>query len=136
MKRYALKGINDEQHECAVCGRIELKRVMWLVELDADGGEIGIPFHCGTTCGAKLLGYTQSKVNTAVKNYVANLSMRRYDLQCNHPSHLKALELQEQLRAMTLTPSEKRSHPLTSQIMSLINEAREWASAQEISVPL
>ena len=28
MKRYALKGINDEQHECSVCGRIELKRVV------------------------------------------------------------------------------------------------------------
>jgi hypothetical protein len=136
MKRYALKGINDEQHECAVCGRIELKHVMWLVERDADGCEIGIPFHCGTTCGAKLIGYTQSKINTAVKKYAANLKMIRYELQCNHPSHLKALELQEQLRAMTLTPSEKRSHPLTSQIMSLINEAREWASAQEISVPL
>lgn len=136
MKRYALKGVNDEQHECAVCGKVELRRVMWLVEVDADGCEIGIPFHCGTTCGAKLLGCTQSKVNTAVKNYAANLTMRRYELQCNHPSHLKALELQKQLRATTSTFAERQNHPLMSQILSLIDEAREWASVQEISVPL
>jgi hypothetical protein len=30
MKRYGLKGINDEETTCCVCGKIELRRVMWL----------------------------------------------------------------------------------------------------------
>ena len=55
-KRYALKGINDEETVCTICGRVELKRVMWLQELDSDGNEIGEAIHCGTTCGAHLLG--------------------------------------------------------------------------------
>ena len=78
MKRYALKGVNDDQHECSVCGRVELKRVMWLVSLDADGNQEGEAFHCGTTCGAKLLGYTQSKMATKVKSYASEVSYLRY----------------------------------------------------------
>jgi hypothetical protein len=64
MKRYALKGINDDQTECSVCGKVELKRVMWLVELDEEGNEISEPFFCGTTCGAKLMNQKISKIRT------------------------------------------------------------------------
>lgn len=69
MKRYALKGINDDQTECSVCGKIELKKVMWLVELDEEGNEIGDAFHCGTTCGAKLMKRKISVVNKAVNSF-------------------------------------------------------------------
>lgn len=68
-KRYALKGVNDDRSECVVCGKIELKRVMWLVELDAEGNEIGDPLHCGTTCGAKLMQRKVSVVNKAVNSF-------------------------------------------------------------------
>jgi hypothetical protein len=100
MKRYALKGINDEANECAVCGKVELRRVMWLVELDSDGNEYGQPFHVGTTCGAKLLGYTQSKIKTTVKNYGSLV-----------------YQYQEQLR---------KAHPLSAERQRLLREREEY----------
>lgn len=72
-KRYALKGINDDRTECEVCGKIELKRVMWLVELDEEGNEVGDAFHCGTTCGAKLMKRKLSAVNKAVREFDGKL---------------------------------------------------------------
>ena len=74
MKRYALQGVNDDQNECSVCGRVELKRVMWLVEVDDSGAEIDTPFHCGTSCGAKLLQMPQAKVKKVAETYASRVA--------------------------------------------------------------
>lgn len=55
-KKYTLKGINNDSDTCEICGKVELKRVMWLAELDADGGETHNIIAAGTTCGAVALG--------------------------------------------------------------------------------
>lgn len=48
-KRYEILAINDEQSTCVVCGKIELKRVVWMK--DQETGEI---LHVGTSCAANL----------------------------------------------------------------------------------
>jgi hypothetical protein len=61
-KQYKLKGINGDSDTCELCGKTNLKKVMWLAELDPDGNELGFVFAVGTTCGAKKLGLsTESK---------------------------------------------------------------------------
>ena len=146
MKRYALKGINDDAHECAVCGKVELRRVMWLVELDADGSEVGEPFHCGTTCGAKLLGYTHSKVATKVKNFPGLVWAKREELFRSHPSAIASRQMLNELNHIAdvaqisnhvrMSWEERKNHPLFIEHMRLEAEAREWANAQEVSIAL
>lgn len=134
MKRFALKGINDEAQTCAICGRVELKRVMWLVELAQDGSECGEAFHCGTTCGAKLLGYTQSAMSTKVKNYKAEVARRRYQIERNHPANVQADELIRQLNALNLFGAARFTHPLFAQMSELHRIAHEYAEAQIILI--
>jgi hypothetical protein len=141
MKRYALKGINDDQHECAVCGRVELRRVMWLVELDGDGNELGLPFHCGTSCGAKLLGYTQSKVNTTVKNYSSLVYEFHEKLRRNHPLTAEYDRVRDQQLALVRQAGswviahktdEYQAH--TQTLLILRQQLDQWIAAQPILI--
>jgi hypothetical protein len=146
MKRYALKGINDDESMCAVCGKVELKRVMWLVELDADGNAISEPFNCGTTCGAKLLGYTQSKITTKVKNYSGLVCAKREELYRTHPSAVAGWKMLYELNRIAdedqrrtgvrMGWAERSTHPLFIEHERLDKEAHEWANAQEILIAL
>jgi hypothetical protein len=61
---YQLKGVNDEQDTCSLCGRSNLRRVAWLVELDSDGNEVGEVLHYGTDCAGQLLHGSKSRSNT------------------------------------------------------------------------
>jgi hypothetical protein len=56
-RTFQLVGTDDNQSTCCCCGRTDLKRVVWLVPIDSDGGPAGEPEHYGTTCAARLLGY-------------------------------------------------------------------------------
>lgn len=133
-KRYALKGVNDEESVCMVCGKVELKRVMWLVALDADGDESDDPFHVGTTCGANLLGYKQSKINTAVKNFAGEASKRRYALELRKATELGENTILTQLRGLSW--KERTSHSLWAKLHEIKAVAKEWAEKQEISIEL
>lgn len=134
MKRYALKGVNDDQHECSVCGRVELKRVMWLVSLDADGNQEGEAFHCGTTCGAKLLGYTQSKMATKVKSYASEVSYLRYKMQMSEQQRLGYDELLDSLRGVSW--QERIQSPQWERMHEIKRQAEAWANSQEILISL
>lgn len=57
-KKFRCVGITDEHSHCECCGRTDLKRVLMLVPLDPDGQPEGEAAPYGTSCGAKLLGYT------------------------------------------------------------------------------
>lgn len=59
--KFRLVGINDDANTCSCCGRDDLKRVLWLVALDADGNPEGDPIPYGTSCGAKALGWAYPK---------------------------------------------------------------------------
>lgn len=64
MKRYRVMGVNSDSDVCSICGKSELKKVVWLAELDADGNPSNT-FAAGTTCAAKLLGYVKTKFDSA-----------------------------------------------------------------------
>ena len=135
-KRYALKGINDDEQVCAVCGKIELQRVMWLAELSDEGDEIGEPFHCGTTCGAKLLGRSVSKVRTATKNFEGAVLLKRQRLSEQHESAQRQRECIDLLNAKGLLGKARFEHPLMKELLALQAEARAWANAQDISIEI
>ena len=56
-KKFRCVGITDDQNYCECCGRTDLKRVMMLVPLDADGNPEGEAAPDCKSCGARLLGY-------------------------------------------------------------------------------
>jgi hypothetical protein len=104
--------------------------------LNEEGEEIGNPFHCGTTCGAKLMGYKISKVNTAVKNYGAKVYNIRYGLQCQKEKELGYQDMIATLNKETKTFEERRAHPLWMEMKEVHKIAQEWAESQEIVIPL
>ena len=135
-KRYGLKAINDEASECQVCNKTNLKRVMWIVELDTDGNAIGDVFNCGTTCGAKMLKITTSQVNTKVNNFQTQVSRKRDWLAQNHPASVKADELIAKMNEQGLNFAQRKSTPEYAQMKAYQKEARDWAAAQEIIIEL
>jgi hypothetical protein len=132
MKRYALKGINDDRTECTVCGKVELKRVMWLVELDAEGTEIGDAFHCGTTCGAKLMGRKIAVVNTAVKNFDAEV--RKIRERMWYQSEWYANRQAELEAAHGMPFAERKSSGLLDRLNGYERSFSEWFAQQNVLV--
>lgn len=65
--RYRYLGTNDDVGSCSCCGKQNLKRVVWLAELDADGNEVGEPGHYGTTCAGHLLRGTCGRKPTVAQ---------------------------------------------------------------------
>lgn len=48
-KRYKYLGTNDHKNECNLCGKKDLKKVIWLEDTEED-----FISHYGVSCGAKL----------------------------------------------------------------------------------
>ncbi|MFD8315939.1 hypothetical protein [Kitasatospora purpeofusca] len=69
MKAFRIKGSTSDVTECDLCGRVELRGTVVMVDLDADGVE-GEVHYFGTSCAAKAAGWTQRDVKALVK--VAN----------------------------------------------------------------
>ncbi|MGL5719388.1 MAG: hypothetical protein ACRCYP_01135 [Alphaproteobacteria bacterium] len=142
MKKFALKGINDDTDSCSCCGRSGLKRVMWVVELNSNSEECSEAFHLGTSCGAKFLGFKQSKVNTKIKNFDSEVQQKRYKLLISHPAHKKAEDLRNQIYLLEkkmgkrMSYSDRQKHPLQLQIDVLEQQAREWVNTQNIFIEL
>ena len=145
-RRYRLLGINDDETTCAVCGRVELKRVMWLQELGPEGDAIGEAFWCGTTCGAKLLKgrYTAAKLATVAKNYEVTVYAKRQAIRLNHPSYQRATHLLGELNRLEERaaphgrwPFEvRRNHPLFLEMVRLDAEAQKASDEAEIVIEL
>lgn len=56
-KKYRILGFNDDQCDCDVCGKQELKGTYAMEDLST--GEI---FRAGSTCGAKMAGWTSKEL--------------------------------------------------------------------------
>lgn len=135
-KKFALKAINDDYDTCSCCGRDHLKRVAWLVEKGEDGDVLSDPFPVGTTCAAKMLSWTHSKMNTRAKNFEYEVQKQREILIQNHPSTKKANEILEQINALKIYGTERFEHPLFKEMRNLKNEAHQWAQEQEVLIDL
>lgn len=136
VKKYGLKAINDEAETCSICGKVHLKRVMWIVELDQDGNPMGDVFNCGTTCGAKLLGLSVSQMNTRIKHIDFSLACQRKQLQESHPAQVEAWQIVEVWNKQGLTYAQRKQTPEYAHRAALVAQAQEWANAQEIIVEL
>ncbi|MEV5085621.1 hypothetical protein AB0K74_45275 [Streptomyces sp. NPDC056159] len=62
--------MTDQITECELCGKVELRGTVQMIELDADGNDFA-DHYFGTTCAAKAAGWTQKKVKDEVKRVVA-----------------------------------------------------------------
>ena len=51
---HRILGINDDETSYCLCGKQNLKKVVWLAELDTDGNHVNTTF-VGTTCASYLL---------------------------------------------------------------------------------
>lgn len=58
---FRLLGINDDETNCAVCGRVDLKAVHWL-----ENKATGEVFPAGSSCGPKLLRCTKAEFRSFV----------------------------------------------------------------------
>lgn len=81
MSGWSIKGITDESTTCDVCGRIELKSVVYLVT--AEGDEL----YAGTTCAARKVGVKASEMTGAVKTYRKNFEIAR----CDFPDYFRSV---------------------------------------------
>lgn len=82
---HTLKGVNDEADTCSACGRTNLRRVAWLVALDADGNEDGEAVAYGTDCAGRILYGAKNAKNTAlVQDRGARLDRVRAFLAAGH----------------------------------------------------
>ncbi len=136
MKRYALKGINDDSTQCAICGKVELKRVMWIIELSEDGSEVGDAFPCGTTCGATMLGYTQSVMKTKSNKFESYVYQQRSFMRDQKANELGYRTTINELNKLELPFKERRVHPLYEKMTGILNQAREWAEQQVVAMEL
>jgi hypothetical protein len=135
MKRYALKGINDDQTECSVCGKVELNRVMWLVELDEEGNEISEPFFCGTTCGAKLMNQKISKIRTITANFDSTVDSIRRDLKFQKERELGYEEVYNEFKDIRGW-ANRRAHPAFDRALAIQKQAFDWANSQPVKVEI
>ena len=57
--KYRVYGINDDTDTCEVCGKTNLKRVVWMMPLDSEGNEVAAqPMPVGTDCASRMMGWT------------------------------------------------------------------------------
>ena len=59
MSKFKAVAVTDEFDYCTCCGRQGLKRVVMMLTLDADGNVLTCAEPFGTTCAARLLGYSK-----------------------------------------------------------------------------
>lgn len=136
MRKYGYKGTNNDYDTCEVCGKTNLNKVMWLVELDSDGGEIGEAFAVGTTCGAKLLGYSQKDFNKATRNAAEVLRHKQNYAERHHPLTVQADRERKEKRQAGLSIREIRKLPDYQRWTKMYNQAREEVQAQDFIVEL
>lgn len=97
--RYRYLATSDEGDACHCCGRTNLKRYVWLIELDEDRNEIGDPAPFGTTCAAHLLrGSCGKKPTVSQSNDIIGHAKIRSKTQF-HDEYSKALEATSHLVA-------------------------------------
>ena len=137
-QKYQLRGINDEETVCSICGKIHLKRVMWIERMDEDGTVIGDAIHCGTTCGARLLSekYSVSQMRTVVRNWEAYVKIEKEKLSRQHPNNDRCNEIINHWNNMDMSFRERMADPLYAKYNALRREIRDWVNSQPISMDL
>lgn len=66
MSKYRITAINDEYDTCSLCGKPNLKKVAWVVEIDNDGNVISDAQPVGMDCAGKMLKWGNAKTRKAI----------------------------------------------------------------------
>ena len=90
-KQYSLIAVNEDATQCEYCGKTHLQRVMWIKENGTDDDA----FPVGTTCGAKLLKKTASKINTIIRGFSHNIWNQKQIATKKHPLYDTMMQLQD-----------------------------------------
>lgn len=61
---YRVHGISDDTDTCEICGKTELRRVVMLAVLDADGNQEDL-LYAGSTCAARKLSDSWTKIKAS-----------------------------------------------------------------------
>lgn len=60
--KFKVYGVNDDTDTCEVCGKTNLKKVVWLMPLDEEGNELAAtPMPVGVDCAGRMLGWSFSR---------------------------------------------------------------------------
>lgn len=81
MAGWKIKGLTDAATTCEVCGRMELKRTVFLVTEEGD------ELYAGTTCAARKVGVPAAKMRDAVKAFDLHFQVAR----SNFPDHFRRI---------------------------------------------
>jgi hypothetical protein len=134
-KKYAYKGTNNDKESCDICGRTNLKKVMWLAELDESGNELGHVIAVGTTCGATLLDYSNKDFAKAIKSAAQDLEKKKSAVYHNHPLKKEALKIRKELQK-TLSGRALRKSSEFIKTKEMMRQARQEAYSQDFTITL
>ena len=100
MSELHIIGTTDEQTECDLCGRVELRCTVILA--DADGSEAG---RYGTTCASRLIGtkITASDASRINRRRLLDMRMWADEAQLNRDGGFAALADKYMAKALALT---------------------------------
>lgn len=89
---YRVHGVSDDTDTCEVCGKSELRSVIMLAVLDADG-ETGELIYAGSTCAARMMAQRGKRVTATRVRYAADAAANVMD---------RAREFADEFRAITV----------------------------------
>jgi hypothetical protein len=98
MTSYRLHGITDDTDTCEICGKVELRRVVMLAALDADGNTEEIVY-AGTTCAARALSKRGVRTTAAKVRDAAAAAARVADRAREFAAEFAPITLNEYIAA-------------------------------------
>jgi len=78
--RFKVLGINDDRDFCEICGKVELKKVVWLE--DKETGEI---FHAGVNCAAKKMSVKATEIKKEINAFTKEQKIKARMTYMNSP---------------------------------------------------
>ena len=131
MRAYKILGFNADVCECDVCGKSELKGTYAIEDLET--GEI---FRAGSTCGAKIAGWSTKVFTKKVKEYeLAKKEAKEIALR----SSIEYIEYQKAIDFLNKESEEfniKMSKANEAERYELAKTERTYESRMEILKPL
>lgn len=105
MSRYQFLGVNDDRDFCECCGRVDLKRVVWIEDL-----EEGTVKHFGTTCAQNPSKAFGNKVAASIRT-----ASTKHERRVNESKNWAWCEIKALFRTTMMRVSDdSRTYVLTA----------------------
>lgn len=133
-KKYGIIAVDQRESECSHCGRVDLNKVAWVVELDVDGNAISEAVAMGTTCAANVVKFNKSKIEKLVKSFDAKVRAMRNAKAREYSLANGENELMAQMQGLLY--ADRIKHPAWAQLMALGDKAAAYADSFDYVVEL